>query len=508
MKDSSTNPKIQAFRRELEEIALTHLGNVPENNTTSTNSLNTGSQTVNTDRLDHDDSLMPELEIFHKPETGIFDEASYDDEGVITDFNSLPTKIELVLPPTLRIMYSPKKSNTCSTALFVCMFHIQEEPKKDCEAFKDDSWVQAMQEELLQFKLQQVWVLVDLPHGMKVIGTKWVYRNKRDERGVVVRNKARLWPKGTTQSRGGSKICMDYTQAPRVGMPLYSNLYLEKHHGYKGHNLTRTLFIKKRGQKDIMLVQVFVDDIIFGFLPNKSGVLKFEPDEKADFKMSLLAAITPMETKLPLTKDEEAFDVDVHLYRSMIGSLMYLTASRPDIMHSMDERKECKGFAGDSDFHFEVLTSVYPTDGTFPFGNVFSNPQMAIFVHHLLHCIALKVVDGDLFGSNISKDKFMMTRAMLLCSIPTISSSLLIVPSSQPTPTPPPITTPTPPPITTPTPPPITTPTPPPIPTPTPLPIPSPTLPPDTEPTPLEHIYEEQSPVQHHFSPHMKQALK
>ncbi|GJY29535.1 hypothetical protein Tco_0405302 [Tanacetum coccineum] len=47
------------------------------------------------------------------------------------------------------------------------------------------------------------------------------------------------------------------------------------------------------------------------------------------------AAITPMETKLPLTKDEEAFDVDVHLYRSMIGSLMYLTASRPDIMYAV-----------------------------------------------------------------------------------------------------------------------------------------------------------------------------
>ncbi|GKD49149.1 putative ribonuclease H-like domain-containing protein, partial [Tanacetum coccineum] len=68
----------------------------------------------------------------------------------------------------------------------------EEEPKKIVKALQDDSWVQAMQEELLQFKLQQVWVLVDLPHGMKVIGTKWVYRNKRDERGVVVRNKARL----------------------------------------------------------------------------------------------------------------------------------------------------------------------------------------------------------------------------------------------------------------------------------------------------------------------------
>ncbi|GKD44511.1 putative ribonuclease H-like domain-containing protein [Tanacetum coccineum] len=59
-----------------------------------------------------------------------------------------------------------------------------------------------MQEELLQFKLQQVWVLVDLPYGMKVIGTKWVYRNKRDERRVVVRNKARLVAQGYTQEEG------------------------------------------------------------------------------------------------------------------------------------------------------------------------------------------------------------------------------------------------------------------------------------------------------------------
>ncbi|GJS11764.1 ribonuclease H-like domain-containing protein [Tanacetum coccineum] len=60
------------------------------------------------------------------------------------------------------------------------------------EALEDKSWVDAMQEELLQFKIQKVWVLVDLPYGKKAIGTKWVYRNKKDERGVVVRNKARL----------------------------------------------------------------------------------------------------------------------------------------------------------------------------------------------------------------------------------------------------------------------------------------------------------------------------
>ncbi|GJS71091.1 hypothetical protein Tco_0703932 [Tanacetum coccineum] len=81
--------------------------------------------------------------------------------------------------------------------------------------------------------------------------------------------------------------------------------------------------------------------------------------------------------------------------------------------------------------------------------------------------------------------------------------------STPPTPTPPPIPTPTPPPIPTPTPPPIPTPTPPPIPTPTPPPIPTPTSPPpppETEPTTDEHIYEEQSPVHHHFSPSQEQA--
>ncbi|GJR42888.1 retrovirus-related pol polyprotein from transposon TNT 1-94, partial [Tanacetum coccineum] len=80
--------------------------------------------------------------------------------------------------------------------------HLREEPKKISEALKDDSWVEAMQEELLQFRLQHVWILVDLPHGAKVIGTKWVYRNKRDERGVVVRNKARLVAQGHRQEEG------------------------------------------------------------------------------------------------------------------------------------------------------------------------------------------------------------------------------------------------------------------------------------------------------------------
>ncbi|GJX01034.1 retrovirus-related pol polyprotein from transposon TNT 1-94 [Tanacetum coccineum] len=59
-----------------------------------------------------------------------------------------------------------------------------------------------IQEELLQFKLQEVWTLVDLPNGKRAIGTKWVFKNKKDERGIVIRNKARLVAQGYTQEEG------------------------------------------------------------------------------------------------------------------------------------------------------------------------------------------------------------------------------------------------------------------------------------------------------------------
>ncbi|GJW26586.1 putative ribonuclease H-like domain-containing protein [Tanacetum coccineum] len=82
--------------------------------------------------------------------------------------------------------------------LFSC-FLSQQEPTKIAQALDDESWVEAMQEELLQFKIQKVWTLVNLPYGKKAIGTKWVYKNKKYERGIVVKNKARLVAQGYKQ---------------------------------------------------------------------------------------------------------------------------------------------------------------------------------------------------------------------------------------------------------------------------------------------------------------------
>ncbi|GJV92151.1 putative ribonuclease H-like domain-containing protein [Tanacetum coccineum] len=75
-------------------------------------------------------------------------------------------------------------------------------PTNIAKALSDSSWVEAMQEELLQFNLQQVWKLVDLPNGKKTIRTKWVFKNKKDERGIVIRNKSRLVAQGHRQEEG------------------------------------------------------------------------------------------------------------------------------------------------------------------------------------------------------------------------------------------------------------------------------------------------------------------
>ncbi|GJW44429.1 putative ribonuclease H-like domain-containing protein [Tanacetum coccineum] len=320
--------------------------------------------------------------------------------------------------------------------LFAC-FLSQEEPKKVIHALKDPSWIEAMQEELLQFKLQEVWTLVDLPNGKRAIGSKWVFRNKKDERGIVIRNKARLVAQGYTQEEGidydevfapvarieAIRLFLAYAsfkdfvvyqmdvksaflygkieeevyvcqppgfedpdfpdrvykvekalyglhQAPRAWYETLSTYLLDN--GFQRGKIDKTLFIK-RHKGDILLVQVYVDDIIFGST-KKELCIAFEKLMHEKFQMSSMGeltfflglqvqqkkddifisqdkyvveilkkfgftkvktASTPMETQKPLLKDEDGEEVDVHMYRSMIGSLMYLTSSRPDIMFAV-----------------------------------------------------------------------------------------------------------------------------------------------------------------------------
>ncbi|GJW66016.1 putative ribonuclease H-like domain-containing protein [Tanacetum coccineum] len=219
----------------------------------------------------------------------------------------------------------------------------------------------------------QVWVLVDLPNGAKVIGTKWVYRNKKDERGVVVRNKARLVAQGMDVNEA-FLLAIYEEEVMSLNSWFFDPDHPMKVEAWLSNGNHRQDSIHKEGQKRIsFLVQIYVDDIIFGlqrslwsdefealmkgrFQMSAMGELTFflglqvkqsqegifisqdkyvaEILKKFDF-VSVKSAITPMETKAPLAQDEGGPNVDLHLYRSMIGCLMYLTASRPDIMYAV-----------------------------------------------------------------------------------------------------------------------------------------------------------------------------
>nr|GEW99128.1 RNA-directed DNA polymerase, eukaryota, reverse transcriptase zinc-binding domain protein [Tanacetum cinerariifolium] len=106
------------------------------------------------------------------------------------------------------------------TCMFACVLS-QEEPKRVHQALKDPSWIEAMQEELLQFKMQKVWILVDFPYRKRAIGTKWVFGNKKDERCIVVRNKARLIAQGHIQEedlcKSFEKLMKDKFQISSMG---------------------------------------------------------------------------------------------------------------------------------------------------------------------------------------------------------------------------------------------------------------------------------------------------
>ncbi|GJU28140.1 putative ribonuclease H-like domain-containing protein [Tanacetum coccineum] len=149
---------------------------------------------------------MPDLEDASDtlPNDGIFNGAYDDDEdvGAEADFYNMDNTIVVSPIPTLRIHKDHPKGQILGDHTSAVQTRGKIQKDSSPQQALDESWVEAMQEELLQFKLQQVWILVDLPFGKKAIGTKWVFRNKRDERSIVVKNKARLVAQGHRQEEG------------------------------------------------------------------------------------------------------------------------------------------------------------------------------------------------------------------------------------------------------------------------------------------------------------------
>ncbi|GJY96925.1 putative ribonuclease H-like domain-containing protein [Tanacetum coccineum] len=159
-------------------------------------------------------------------------------------------------------------------------------------------------QEHAMFRLQKVWRLVDLPKGKHAIGTKWVYRNKKDKRGIVVRNKARLVaqdPHSPEQIYKVEKALYGLHQAPKAWYETLSTYLLEN--GFRRGTIDKTLFIKK-DKGDILKSK---DDGIFISQDKYMDYIL----KKIDFA-TVKTASTLIETNKALLKDEEAEDVDVH----------------------------------------------------------------------------------------------------------------------------------------------------------------------------------------------------
>jgi hypothetical protein len=228
------------------------------------------------------------------------------------------------------------------------------EPNRVDEALLDPDWVNAMHEELNNFTRNEVWELVERPKNYKFIGTKWVFRNKQDENGIVVRNKARLVAQGYTQVEGldfgetfvpvarleAIRILLAYACSHNIKLyqmdvksaflngRLSELVYVEQPPGFEDpmkpnhvYKLSKALYGLKQAPwawyerirdfliskgfkigvvdttlftktigKDLFVCQIYVDDIIFGS-PNKDFCEEFGELMSKEFEMSMIGEL-------------------------------------------------------------------------------------------------------------------------------------------------------------------------------------------------------------------------
>nr|GEU96644.1 hypothetical protein [Tanacetum cinerariifolium] len=254
------------------------------------------------------------------------------------------------------------------------------EPKNVKEAMIDSAWIESMQEKLLQFKRLDVWVLVPSPDNISPLTLKWIFKNKNDEENMVIRNKSRLGVRGYRQEEGinfkESFTPVARMEAIRIFLAyaahksftvfqmdvktafLHGTLkkdvyvcqpegFIDADHPNHVYKLKKALYGLKqalrtwydelstfllqnhffKGTTDpTLFVRRFIDDILvsnYAFeILKKYGMESCDP------------VGTPMEIKDKLDLDQNETPIDASKYRSMTGALMYLTSSRPDIVHA------------------------------------------------------------------------------------------------------------------------------------------------------------------------------
>ncbi|GJX82751.1 ribonuclease H-like domain-containing protein, partial [Tanacetum coccineum] len=377
------------------------------------------------------------IELPDEPNMSALEDIVYSDDddedvGAEADMNNLDAFMSVSPIPTIRVHKDHpveqiiRDLNLAPQTRRMTKNLEEHEPKKVIQALQDPSWIEAMQDELLQFKLQKVRTLVDLPNGKSPIGTKWVLSNKKDERGIMIKNKARLVAQGYIQEER-----IVYDEMDVKSDFLYSNIkeevYVCQPPGfeepdfpdrvykvakalYELHQALRACFTDVKTARPPMILKNFggsrdenvcacaryqvnpkvshlhVVKRIFRYLKGQPKLGLWYPKDfpfdlvaytDSDYsgasldrksttggcqflrsrliswqckKQTVVANSNKPEYvaassccgqqahlwKLKLLlKDEDGKEVDVHLYKSMIGSLMNLISSRPDIMFAV-----------------------------------------------------------------------------------------------------------------------------------------------------------------------------
>ncbi|KAJ9544841.1 hypothetical protein OSB04_024548 [Centaurea solstitialis] len=270
------------------------------------------------------------------------------------------------------------RSATQNECLFAA-FLSRHEPSNVTEALDISDWVTAMQEELNQFERLGVWRLVPRPKNKTIIDLKWIFKNKKDEDGIVTRNKARLVAKGFKQQAG---IDYDETFAPVARIKaIQIFLAYAAHKNFTVYQMdVKTAFLNGELKEEVYVSQpegfvdrtkpnhvYILDKALYGLkqapraydlmttrfemsmlrelsfflglqvLQKPDGILinqsKYIRDLLKRFHMDTSSvAKTPMASGTLIGSDPKGKPVDQKTYRAIIGSLLYLTASRPDIM--------------------------------------------------------------------------------------------------------------------------------------------------------------------------------
>ncbi|GJZ07217.1 retrovirus-related pol polyprotein from transposon TNT 1-94 [Tanacetum coccineum] len=225
------------------------------------------------------------------------------------------------------------------------------------DALTQSCLIKAMQEELNEFQRLEVWELVPRPDKVMVITLKWIYKVKLDELGGILKNKARLVARGYRQEEGidfeesfapvarleairiflafaahknmvvyQMDVKTAFLNAPRAWYDMLSSFLISQ--DFSKGSVDPTLFIRKEGKELLLIFQnprgIFINQSKYALESLKK--YGFDSCDPVD---------TPMVEKSKLDEDKEGKAVDPSHYHGMIGTLLYLTASRPDLQFAI-----------------------------------------------------------------------------------------------------------------------------------------------------------------------------